>query len=94
MLPILNFYGNHNLDFENNDINRLEYYAVSELRNIPIPKEILLTVYNSILKQFNGKDISKLNSVENWPPISFPEVQGVRHFPKENIVSIGPMCYV
>jgi hypothetical protein len=33
-----------------------------------------------------------LISIENWSPISFPEVQEVRHFPKENIVSIGPMC--
>jgi hypothetical protein len=91
MLPALYFFGNHNLDFEKNDIYELEYYAISELRKIPIPDEILYFVYISIIKQFQGMDLSKLTEIENWCPISFRKEPGERDFPKEHVVSIGPM---
>ena len=41
-LSPLNFYDNYNLNFYDNDINVLEYYAISELWKIAIPDEILL----------------------------------------------------
>jgi hypothetical protein len=91
MLPIINFYGNHNLDFLNKDIDSLEYYTISELRKIDIPDDILLMEYDSLREQFPGEDLSRLMNIGNWCPVSFHEIQGVRDFPKIHIVSIGPM---
>jgi len=87
----LEFYGNHNLDFENNDINHLEYYTISELRKIPVPEEILAITKEWLLNFFIDGDISKFTSIDNWYPISFKKIPGVRDFPKEHVVSIGPM---
>jgi hypothetical protein len=85
MLPILNFYSNHNLNFKNNNINTLEYYAISELRKIDIPNEILLMVYDDLRIQLPGIDISKIIKINNWQPISIPDIS------KKYISTIGPM---
>jgi hypothetical protein len=88
--PALKFYGNHNLNFEDNDIDTVEYYAITELRKIPIPNEILLAVYDSLVRLFKHGNISKFTEIENWCPVSFPP-QGVRNFPKQNVVTFGPL---
>jgi hypothetical protein len=91
-LPTLNFYANHNLDFENSDIDHLRYYAISELRKFPTPDIILQIVHNSLCLQFPDGDLSRFESIKNWCPISFPgsspEMQKIldRH-----ITSIGPL---
>ena len=91
MLPVINFYGNHTLDFSNNDIKELEYYAISELRKITIPDEILLAEYDSLIKQFPGDDLSVFWKIVNWCPISSPKIPGARPFTKINVVAVGPM---
>jgi hypothetical protein len=91
MLPVLNFYGNHTLDFETSDHARLEYYAISELRKLPIPDEILLTERESVLSQFSGIDISAVTKIADWCPISFPGFNDEHKILKKNVVSIGPM---
>jgi hypothetical protein len=94
MLPLMNFYGNHNLDFTNNDHASLEYYTISEMRKIAIPNEIILMQQNDLLKQFQGHDISVLTKITEWCPISFPGSAiiinhfGGGHAPKSALLSI------
>jgi hypothetical protein len=92
MLPTLNFFGNHTLDFENNNIDELKYYVITELRNIPIPDEVFLAAYDSIMKQFQGGDISNITDIENWVPIGLPDIPGISDEMKKRIVAVGPMC--
>ena len=87
MLPILNFYANHTLDFEATDYADLEYYAISELRKLPIPDDILRMEYNSLLLQFPDGDISAFTKIAEWCPISFPGFSDKRKFPEKNVVS-------
>jgi hypothetical protein len=89
--PILQFYGNHSIDFGYDDINTHENYAISALRQIPIPDEILLAEYDALMKYMRGCDISKLVEIDNWVPVKFPPRPGVMSFQKENIVTFGPM---
>jgi hypothetical protein len=91
MLPTLNFYANHALDFETTDFAELQYYAVSELRKIDIPEDILLMAYNSVQSQFPGNDISTITKIADWSPISFPGSPDERKYLEKRIVSIGPM---
>jgi hypothetical protein len=85
MMPVLDFYANHTLDFEHNDIASLEYQTISELGKITIPGEILHIVYDSLLAQFPDTDLSKLTGMETWAPLSAPGV------PKTRVVLFGPM---
>jgi hypothetical protein len=91
VLPILNFFGNHALDFENNDYANLQYYAISELRKLPIPDDILLMEHDSLQAQFPGGDISAITKIADWGSISFPGFPDERKFTEKNIVSIGPL---
>jgi hypothetical protein len=91
MSPALNFYANHTLDFENNNYKDLEFYAISELRKLVIPDDILLMEHNSLLSQFPDGDISAFTKITEWCPISFPDLSGVRKSPEKNIVSLGPL---
>jgi hypothetical protein len=92
VLPTLNFYANHALDFETNDYAALEYYAISELRKLAIPDDILLMEYDSLLLQFPGGDISPFTKIADWSPISFPGFPDKRKLTGKHIVSIGPMA--
>jgi hypothetical protein len=92
MLPILNFYGNHALDFENNDYEVLEYYTISELRKIPIPDDIYIMGFDAIRKQFPGADISNITKFTEWCPVSSPGFPDIRKYNIKNIVSLGPMA--
>jgi hypothetical protein len=85
MIPVLNFYANHTLDFEHNDIASMEYHTISELSKTPIPGEVLHIVYDSLLAQFPSADLSKFTGIETWAPLSAPGV------PKIHIVLFGPM---
>lgn len=91
MLPVLEFYANHTLDFKKNDIDKLEYHAITELRKIDIPKDILLMVLDSLRLQFGAADLSVFTGIANWSPLSPPVIKGLPKIPKINIVSIGPM---
>jgi hypothetical protein len=91
-LPTLEFYANHKINFEDNDIHSIEYYAITELRKIPIPEENLLAVYDSVMKRFRGRDLSKIFELDNWSPVKFRPMPGVRTFPKVNVVTFGPMA--
>jgi len=91
MLPVLEFYANHTLDFENTDIHKLEYDAISELRTIEIPADILNMVLDSIRLQFPGGDLSIFTAIENWCPLSPPNIKSLPEIAKEHIVSLGPM---
>ena len=91
MLPTLNFYGNHTLDFENSEINDLEKYTILELRKLPIPEAVLQIVYNSLEKQFQGAALSKLSDIEDWCPVSFPGNPVDDIIPKDRILTFGPM---
>jgi hypothetical protein len=65
--PTLNFYGNHSIDFENENPDALKYNIISELRKIPIPNEIFLAAYNSLIKQFgNDQDLSTFWKFDTW----------------------------
>ena len=90
MLPVLEFYANHTLDFENTDINTLEYHAITELRKIPIPDDILIILLDSLRSQFPGGDLSVFAGIENWSPMSMPEIKG-KIIQKTNIAAIGAM---
>ena len=87
----LNFYGNHSLNFEDNDINDLEYYVISELCKIAIPDEIIKMEYDALLLLFPQGDLSRVFEIENWGPISY-NIPRVYKIPKVNVVSIGPMA--
>jgi hypothetical protein len=90
MLPILNFYGNHNLDFASNSYDALKYHCISELRKLDIPDEILLMEYDTVSVQFIDK--SALTSIENCSSLSFPDIPVILGFSmKKHIVAIGPM---
>jgi hypothetical protein len=91
VLPALNFYANHALDFETADPAALKYYAISELRKLPIPDDILLMEYDTLRLQFPGVDISHLTNIAEWCPVSFPGVTIDRKILEKHIVSIGPM---
>jgi hypothetical protein len=54
MLPIMNFWGSHKIDFENYEHDYLEYFTISELRKIPIPDEIIRMENEAVQKQFPG----------------------------------------
>ena len=91
-IPVsLNFYGNHSLNFEDNDINDLEYYAITELRKIAIPDEILLMEYDALLLLLPRIDLSGVIEIDNWRPVSY-NVPTAYNIPKVNVVSIGPMA--
>jgi len=90
-LSPLNFYGNHSLNFYDNDINALECYAISELRKIAIPDKILLMEYDALLLLLPHADLSTVFDIENWRPLSY-NMPTVYKFPKVNVVSIGPMA--
>ena len=87
----LNFYGNHSLNFENNDIDELEYFTITELRKIAIPEKILQMEYNALLLMSLRHDCSRAFKIDNWYPISINDSE-VRKFPKDNVVTFGPMA--
>jgi len=89
--PSLNYYGDHSLNFEDNDIDDLEYYAISELRKLAIPDEIIQMEYYALLLHFPGGDLSKILKIKNWCPISFV-IPGACKFPKVHAVLIGPLA--
>jgi hypothetical protein len=91
MLPTLNFYANHSLDFESTDYESLKYYTISELRKLDIPNDILLMAYNTLQSQFPGGEISAITKIADWCPISFPGSPDELKYTGGNIVSIGPM---
>jgi hypothetical protein len=91
MLPVLNFYANHTLDFETNDYEDLQYYAISELRKLAIPDVILLMEHNSLLLQFPDGDISAFTKITEWCPVSFPGNSDKHKYTGDNILSIGPL---
>jgi hypothetical protein len=78
MLPILNFYGNHGIDFAQYDYDFLNYHIINVLRQIPIPDDLLSIAHNSLKAQFPGHDLSKFYDLDNWYPISFPSIPGAR----------------
>jgi len=92
VLPTLNFYANHALDFETTEHAALEYYAITELRKLPIPDDILLMEYDSLLLQFPDGDISAITKIADWSPISFPGFSDKRKLTGKNIVALGPMA--
>jgi hypothetical protein len=83
MPPALNFYANHTLDFENNDYTELQYYAISELRKLAIPDDILLMERNSLLLQFPDGDLFAFTKIAEWCPISFPVFSDERKHPEK-----------
>ena len=91
MLPILNFFGNHSLDLQEENIDELKYYVILELRKLPIPELVLQIEYSSLCKQFPGDDLSTFLNIKNWNPISFPFIPSIGKIINRNIVSIGPM---
>jgi hypothetical protein len=91
MPSALNFYANHALDFENTDYADLQYYAITELRKLAIPDDILLMEHNSLLSQFPDGEISAFTKISEWCPVSFPGFSDRRKFPEKNIVSLGPL---
>jgi hypothetical protein len=91
MLPILNFFGNHTLDFEKHDYEQLKYYAISELRKLPVPEEILRMQYSSLMERFPANALSAFIDITEWSPVSFPRLSGDPSYLKKNIVSFGPM---
>ena len=90
-MPVLNFFGNHTLDFKNSDFDELQNYVISQLGNIDIPKDILLMELDSLRLHFSGADLSKFVDIENWCPFSFPDPIGEHNLPHRNIALIGKM---
>ena len=91
MLPTLNFYANHALDFETTGHAALEYYIITELRKIPIPDDIFLMEYDTLRLQFPGVDTSHFTNIAEWSPVSFPGLPNAHKILNKNILSIGPM---
>jgi len=91
VLPTLNFYANHALDFETTEHVALEYYIITELRKIPIPDDIFLMEYDTLRLQFPGVDISHFTNIAEWSPVSFPGLPNAHKILDKNILSIGPM---
>jgi hypothetical protein len=90
--PTLTFYGNHSIDFENDNPDALKYYVISELRKIPIPDEIFLEAHNSLIKQFGSdQDLSTFWEFDTWYPVSFPILPQLDDVIKKNIALFGPM---
>jgi hypothetical protein len=93
MLPILNFFGNHTLDFANTNYDDLKYYTISELRKLDTPGDLLLIEYDALNVQLKGKDKSIITSIDNWAPLAFPDIPDIPGFSMKNhIVAIGPMA--
>jgi len=93
MLPTLNFFGNHALDFENSNMDDLKYRTISKLRKIPTPATIQQIVYTSLRSQFPGDNLSKFTDMENWSPVSFPGISSsLQKNIDEHIVAFGPLA--
>jgi hypothetical protein len=90
--PTLTFYGNHSIDFENDNLVELKYHIISELRKIPIPDEIYLAAYDSLIKQFGNQDLSTFWEFDTWYPVSFTIQPHLDDAMKKNILFIGPMA--
>ena len=89
MLPVLEFYANHTLDFETTDINKLEYQVITELRKIPIPDDIHVILLDTLRLQFPSGDLSVIASIENWSLFSPPEMIVNKKISKTHITAIG-----
>jgi addiction module HigA family antidote len=92
MLSEMMFFGDHKIDFTNNDIESVEYNTIIELQKIPIPAVVLDILEDSLISNFLGNSLSKLVSINKWCPISFPQIFGIRDFHKDCVNAVGPMC--
>ena len=92
MLSEMMFFSDHKIDFENNDIDAVEYYAITELRKIPVPDKVLDILEDKLISNYLGKPLTRLLSIEKWSPLSFPHIPGVRDFPKDCVNTVSPMC--
>jgi len=92
MLSEMMFFSDHKIDFENKNIDAVEHYAITELRKIPVPDKVLDILEDKLISNYLGKPLTRLLSIEKWSPFSFPQIQGVRDFPKDCVNTVGPMC--
>ena len=91
MLPTLNFYGNHNIEFDKYEYDFIKYHVVNVMRQLEIPDALFLLAHELLLKKLPGMNLSKFYDIDKWSPLSFPSIPGVRDFPNENLSLIGPM---
>jgi len=83
----LEFYGNHNIDFANNDFKTLVNLTIPKLREIPIPDEIYIILNEAFRLMFPGQPFGEMFLLDTWvlfDPINMP------YFDKR-VVTFGPM---
>jgi len=86
------FFGNHNINFEDNDIEAVENYVIKELNKIPIPDVLYSILEDNLISKYLGDKLTKLLSIDKWFPIPFHQIPSIQGFLKDRIVAIGPMC--
>jgi len=89
---MLKFFGDHAINFEDNDQRAVEYYFISELRKIPIPYEIIEILQESLLTHCSNKAISKYASLQGWYPLVPTDVPGRHKIDMTGrILTMGPL---
>jgi hypothetical protein len=83
----LEFYGNHAIDFANNDYETLVNMTIPKLQEIPIPDEIYIIENEEFRLRFPGQPFGDMFLTDTWNhfnPINMP------YFDKR-VVTFGPM---
>jgi hypothetical protein len=88
----MNFLGNHNLNFEDNDHDTLEYYTITELRSLSFPDGLLQMEQEAVNKQFPHGFLSAFGEITEWCPITFPGFEHMKKITDRHVVTIGPFA--
>jgi len=62
----LEFYGNHNIDFANNDFETLVNLTIPKLQEIPIPDEIYIILNEAFRLMFPGQPFGEMFLLDIW----------------------------
>jgi hypothetical protein len=81
----LNFYGNHDIDFADNDFETLVYMTIPKLREIPIPDEMYIIEAEKTRLLLQGRPVSDIFYPDTWNPIN-------QQLPDKRVVTFGPMA--
>jgi len=81
----LDFYGNHSIDFANNDFETLVKLTIPKLREIPVPDEMYIIENEKIRLMFPGQPLGKMFLLDTWYPIN-------QELFDKRVVSFGPMA--
>ena len=93
MQRTLDFYANHKLDITETTINLLTRNVLSKMNELPIPDEVLVTMYKSLFSSCPNRDLSNIFKIKKWCNLSFSDNDPlISEAIKKDIVLIGPLA--